>query len=231
MMNPPATMASWRPLLLDEFIKTLCCYQCKVSSLSQCVYDEVVPKLWSDTVDEHRRVVREAVIDATARLVAEHGVASVTMSQIAAETGIGRATLYKYFPDIEAILIAWHERQVSAHLDQLTHISSQPGSPGQLLEAALYAYARIVRARPHGTNLSALLHKGEHVAQAHERLTGLIEGLLTQAARNGEVRDDVAPGELAGYCVHALGAAASTRSEAAVRRLVAVTYAGLCPPR
>jgi AcrR family transcriptional regulator len=201
-----------------------------VSSLPQCVYDEVVPKLWTDTVDEHRRVVREAVIDATASLVAEHGLASVTMSQIAAETGIGRATLYKYFPDIEAILIAWHERQVSAHLDQLTHISSQPGSPGQRLEAALYAYARIIRGRPHGADLSALLHSGEHVAQAHERLTGLIEGLVTQAARNGEVRDDVAPAELAGYCVHALGAAASTRAEAAIRRLVAVIHAGLCPP-
>jgi AcrR family transcriptional regulator len=53
-----------------------------------------VPKLWTDTVDEHRRAVRDATLDATARLVAEHGLASVTMSKIATETGIGRATLY-----------------------------------------------------------------------------------------------------------------------------------------
>lgn len=189
-----------------------------------------MPKLWTDTVDEHRRAVREAAIDATARLVAEHGLASVTMSQIAAETGIGRATLYKYFPDIEAILIAWHDRQVSAHLDQLAHITSQPGSPGQRLEAALHAYARIVRDRPHGADLSALLHRDEHVAQAHERLNRLIGGLLTQAARSGEVRDDIPPAELAVYCVHAMGAAASVRSEAAVRRLVTITCAGLRPP-
>ena len=38
------------------------------------------------------------------------------MSQIAEQTGIGRATLYKYFPDVEAILLAWHERQVTGHL-------------------------------------------------------------------------------------------------------------------
>ncbi len=190
-----------------------------------------MPKLWTDTVDEHRRAVREAAIDATARLVAGHGLASVTMSQIATETGIGRATLYKYFPDIEAILIAWHERQVSAHLDQLTLITSQAGSPGQRLEAALHAYAQIVRARPHGTDLTALLHRGNHVAQAHDRLTRLVGDLLTQAARSGDIRDDIPPAELAAYCVHALGAAACLRTEAAVRRLVAVTCAGLRPSR
>ena len=38
-------------------------------------------------------------------MVAAHGLASVTMSRIAEETGIGRATLYKYFSDVEAILV------------------------------------------------------------------------------------------------------------------------------
>ena len=72
----------------------------------------VVPKLWSETIESHRTAVREATLDTTAALVAEHGLRSVTMSQIAEHTGIGRATLYKYFPDVEAILVAWHERQV-----------------------------------------------------------------------------------------------------------------------
>jgi len=65
-----------------------------------------VPKLWTVTIEEHRRAVRDATLDTTAALVAERGLASVPMSQIAAETGIGRATLYKYFPDVEAILAA-----------------------------------------------------------------------------------------------------------------------------
>ncbi len=54
--------------------------------------------------------MQDAALDATAALVAERGLRSVTMSQIAAQSGIGRATLYKYFPDVEAILLAWHER-------------------------------------------------------------------------------------------------------------------------
>jgi AcrR family transcriptional regulator len=190
-----------------------------------------VPKLWTDTVEEHRRAVRDATLDATAKLVAERGLASVTMSKIAAETGIGRATLYKYFPDVEAVLIAWHERQVGSHLEHLARIRDQAGSPGQRLEAVLQAYALITHHRPHGTGLSALLHRGEHVDQAHRRLTRLIEDLLAEAASSGDVRDDMAPGELAAYCLHALAAAGVLPSAAAVRRLVTVTLAGLRPPR
>ena len=55
--------------------------------------------------------------------------------------------------------------------------------------------------------------------------------LLADAAQTGDLRDDIAPDELATYCLHALAAANSLRSKAAVRRLVAVTLAGLRPPR
>ena len=65
-----------------------------------------MPKLWTVTIEEHRRAVRDATLDTTAALVAERGLASVPMSRIARDTGIGRATLYKYFPDVEAILAA-----------------------------------------------------------------------------------------------------------------------------
>jgi AcrR family transcriptional regulator len=188
-----------------------------------------VPKLWTDTVGEHRQAVREATLDATARLVAERGLTSVTMSAIATEAGIGRATLYKYFPDVEAILVAWHERQVSGHLEHLARIRDQ-ASPGQRLEAVLEAYALMTHDRPPGTELTALLHRGEHVAGAHQHLAGLITELLADGARAGQVRADVPPGELAGYCLHALSAASALPSEAAVGRLVAVTLAGLRPP-
>ncbi|WP_353843470.1 hypothetical protein [Mesorhizobium sp.] len=55
--------------------------------------------------------------------------------------------------------------------------------------------------------------------------------LLTEGARIGDIRDDIAPGELAICCLHALAAASSLPSKAAVRRLVAVTLAGLRPLR
>src|SRR4030095_9575424 len=90
-------------------------------------YTAGAPRLWNDTLHAHRAAVRDAIMDTTAALVGEHGLLSVTMSQIAEATGIGRATLYKYFPDVEAILVAWHERQISAHLQQLAELRDQAG--------------------------------------------------------------------------------------------------------
>lgn len=190
-----------------------------------------MPKLWNDTIEEHRREVREAILDTTVALVSDHGLLSVTMSQIAEETGIGRATLYKYFPDVEAILHAWHEREINAHLSQLAEIGDRPGAPGERLAAVFHAYALIAR-DSHGHSdmeLAAFLHRGHQVLRAEHHLRDLIKGLLSEAMDAGEVRDDIAIEELASYCLHALAAARTMRSKTAVGRLVEVTLAGLRP--
>ena len=192
-----------------------------------------MPKLWSATIEAHRREVRDAILDTTAALAAEHGLRSVTMSQIAEETGIGRATLYKYFPDVEAILRAWHEREIAGHLDHLADVRGRAGDPGERLKAVLEAFALIARETQghHNAELAAFLHRDEQVVRAERQLRTMIRDLLAEAAANGDVRDDVAPDELASYCLHAVAAARGLPSKAAVGRLVAVTLAGLRPPR
>jgi len=193
-------------------------------------YTALVPKLWDETIETHRRAVRDATLDTTAALVAKHGLRSVTMSQIAEETGIGRATLYKYFPDVEAILVAWHERQISGHLEHLASLRDEARNAGERLEAVLEAYA-LIRHEHHGSDLAAFLHQGEHVAKAQDHLRHFVRDLVGEAAEAGAVRDDVAPDELANYCLHALTAAGTLPSKAGIRRLVAVTLAGLRPSR
>lgn len=189
-----------------------------------------MPRLWNDTIAAHRRDVREAVIDATAALVAERGLLSVTMSEIAERTGIGRATLYKYFPDVEAILLAWHERQVAEHLRHLAEVSARPGAPAERLQAVLAAYALIAfESRRHHDSgeLASVLHQGQQAARGEHQLRVLIRDLLAEGAAAGSLRSDVPPEELAGYCLHALSAAGGLSSRAAVHRLVSVTLAGV----
>jgi AcrR family transcriptional regulator len=195
-------------------------------------YSPRVPKLWSETVEAHRRDVRAAILHTAAGLVAERGLAAVTMSQVAESVGIGRATLYKYFSDVESILLTWHEKQVRAHLDQLVAVRDQAaGNPRERLEAVLGAYAVITHERPHGTELAARVHRGHHLAHAQQELSGFIRDLVAQGAAAGTLRSDIPPEELATYCLHALAAASTAASQAAVQRLVTVTMSGLRPER
>ena len=199
-------------------------------------YAPAVARLWSKTIEAHRREVHDAILETTAALVSERGLLSVTMSQIAERTGIGRATLYKYFPDVESILLAWHERSVSDHLEQVTRAREMGVGPWTRLANVLETYA-LIEHEHHGSSahrshlqdraLAALLHRGGHVAQAHEELHATLRDLIVEAARAGDVRSDVSPNELASYCLHALAGASSVPSKAAVRRLVTVTLGGL----
>jgi AcrR family transcriptional regulator len=151
------------------------------------------------------------------------------MSQIADKAGIARATLYKYFPDVEAMLLAWHERQIGAHLQQLAEIRDGAGSARARLERVLEAYA-LISYESHGhhdAELAAVLHR--KVPRVHQQLRHLVRDLVAEAQRAGDVRDDVPADELASYCVRALSAAGALASKVAVSRLVAVTLDGLRP--
>jgi hypothetical protein len=83
----------------------------------------------------------------------------------------------------------------------------------------------------HGTEIAAIVHRTEHVRDVEQRLVTFLGDLLRDAARSGEVRDDVPPDELARYCLGALAGSGELSSKSAVSRLVAVTLAGLRPPK
>lgn len=190
-----------------------------------------MPKLWNETIEAHRREVRDAILTTTAALVFEQGLRSVTMSQIAERTGIGRATLYKYFPDVDAILDAWHAREIGQHLQALSEVRDKAPDPASRVEDVLSAFALIsFRTRGHhDAELVRQLHHHEHMGHAQHQVHALLGSLIAEAASGGVLRDDVSPDELAGFCLHALSAAGTLPSEAAVRRLVDVTLAGLRP--
>ena len=152
------------------------------------------------------------------------------MSAIAQSAGIGRATLYKYFPDVESILVAWHERQIESHLAELTRVKERTEGVWEQLEAVLHAYAFLSRSgHEHGDAAVVRLHQGGHTGHARESLQAFLAELVRQGAAAGAFRADVAPEELAAFCLHAVGAAAGLSSHEAVLRLVNVTLDALRP--
>src|ERR1700710_193518 len=132
-----------------------------------------MPKLWSETIEEHRTAVREAILETTATLAFEHGPHSVTMSQVAERAGIGRATLYKYFPDVQAILAAWHERQVGRNLTALCAARDQAAGAALQLPRMLETYACLVHEQ-HASELVALLHRSDHATRGYHQFAGML---------------------------------------------------------
>ena len=187
-----------------------------------------MPRLWDESVTAHRAAVRDGIKDATWALVLEHGLLGLTMSQIAARVGISRATLYRYFPDVDSILVAWHADQVDAHIAQLRNVAADVADSVERLEAVLVCYATIAREVPHGTELATLLHQGAHLTRAEQQVADLLADTIAAAAAEGKVRGDVTPAELARYCLYAL-AAVGPSSDSARADLIPVVLAGLRP--
>ena len=172
------------------------------------------------------------MVDAAATLVAGGGLLSLTMSRVAERAGIGRATLYKYFPDIESVLLAWHERQVSRHLQQLHAARKGARGPAEELSGVLRAYALVCQqaGAHHHTELAMVLHRPGRLGDAHGEQQGLLREVLASASDAGLLRTDIGPEELLSFCQHALAGAAVLGEPAAVDRLVELTLAGLRPP-
>ena len=61
-----------------------------------------VKPVWSRP--RERETVRLAILDAANRLVDQHGIAALTLSAVASEAGIGRATIYGYFSGKQELL-------------------------------------------------------------------------------------------------------------------------------
>lgn len=158
----------------------------------------------------------------------------VTMSRIAETAGIGRATLYKYFPDVDAILVAWHEERVSAHLGELQQARSRGGPPLEQLRRVLETFALMThRWGQHSSSAQvvSVLHQGDTVTQAEQALRAMMDELVTAAMTDGTLRDDMPVEELTSFCLQTAAGAQFVPSQVAVHRLVELTMAALLPPR
>ncbi len=88
---------------------------------------------------------RERVLDAAARLYAEHGVEEVTMDDIAGAAGVGKGTLYRGFTDRSGLAMALLDER-SRTLQEAMLGGPAPlgpgGAPGERLAAFVAAYLR-----------------------------------------------------------------------------------------
>jgi len=79
----------------------------------------------------------EAILAATRRVVAERGPSDFTMSAIAAEAGVSRPTLYKWFPTREELLEAFTAYEEDVFAARLQAVVDAERTPARRLDAAI----------------------------------------------------------------------------------------------
>src|SRR5438552_15724256 len=72
--------------------------------------------------------IHDAILDAAERLLARYGFKKTTMDDLAREAGIGKGTVYLYFPSKEEVALCTIDRIVERLLDRL-HALAGSGEP------------------------------------------------------------------------------------------------------
>jgi AcrR family transcriptional regulator len=85
---------------------------------------------------------REKILQVASKLIVRQGYTATSISQIAGETGIGKATVYHHFPDKEAIVYALLDRSSSRVHETLSAVEAGD-DPHRQIEAIARAGIRL----------------------------------------------------------------------------------------
>ena len=117
--------------------------------------------------------VRHIILDAATDLLIREGANAVTVVRIAEESGVARTTIYRYWPDLTALLIDVIDRVVSPHV---------PTSITDNLEADLTTALSNLRMRmtkkPFRIIFAALLDHANRNRKAVDAQRSFVNGVL-----------------------------------------------------
>jgi AcrR family transcriptional regulator len=183
--------------------------------------DVGVPRIWDESVASHKERLRATIIDAAIDLVRDRGRNDVAMSAIATRAGIGRATLYNYFPDVDHILAAYVVDEFDRfHASLDAELADTVGALARLT-VVVTATVQYLASGRHQAG-AAIMGLDDFSPPAQQLVDGVMAGfrerlvaVVDEAVTAGLLRPDIDPGFLALGLHHLLGAArTSVLSEA-----------------
>lgn len=134
----------------------------------------------------------DRLLVAAAAAFAQHGADDVSLEEIARRAGVGIGTLYRHFPNRQALLEAVYKDQVDA-LDALAAKLLVAESPGAALGDWMRAFVSFARTkRTLSSAIAATVGKdSELVSSCSTILRHCSDLLLTRAQEAGEARPEV----------------------------------------
>jgi AcrR family transcriptional regulator len=171
-------------------------------------------RAWSEAIASHRRSQRSQILAAFAALMAEEGLAGLSMSRLAGRSGVSRATLYRYFSSVGEVANAWIGEEVDRFTRTLEAIADEADLPEERLrrrvDATLRYFSSLGHRRaseeiPAESALSLAVRRGveDHLGELHRHLAGVL-GQLAERVPAGSFPDD--PNASARVVISLLGA-------------------------
>jgi AcrR family transcriptional regulator len=174
-----------------------------------------MPKISADTIAEHVARQKDAVVRAASKLFAERGLNNVSLADIAAEVGLARNSLYRYFPDKTHILVAWFHRELGPLQAGSERIATTDQPPEDRIDAWLVLHLDYLVVPEHRTMIDAtraLPNLPEDlrtdIAEGHRQLYASLTTIIRDALASSDPSHARDPQVIAMLLVGALSSAA-----------------------
>jgi AcrR family transcriptional regulator len=127
-----------------------------------------------------KEAVKDAILDATDRLLARFGYRKMTVEDIAVEAGIGKGTIYLHFASKEEVVLSHVDRIVDRLKDRLREIAGSDAAAAERLRLMLL------------TRVLFRFDSIQHYTQSlNDLLAALRPGLLTRRAAYFEAEAEI----------------------------------------
>jgi AcrR family transcriptional regulator len=144
-----------------------------------------------------KSAVKDAILDATDRLLARFGYRKMTVEDIAAEAGIGKGTIYLHFSSKEEVVLSHIDRFVERLQERLRAIAGSEASAAErlrqmLLTRVLFRFDSIQHYTQSLNDLLAVLRPGllTRRAQYFEAEAQIFAQVLNAGRQSGEFSFD-----------------------------------------
>jgi AcrR family transcriptional regulator len=153
----------------------------------------------SDSLRADARRNRRQLIDAAARAFAEDG-GDVPMEEIARRAGVGVGTLYRRFPDRDALVLAVAQDSLQGLVTQVREaVEQEPRAWDALVRSISYSRELKLSVRPASSvsaTGAAAVRSDPVIADLRQQFAELLTRLVDAAQREGSMRADVGAGDV-----------------------------------
>lgn len=139
---------------------------------------------------------RQAILDATARLINTRGLQSTPMSLIAEDAGVGAGTIYRYFAGKDALVAAVYRELIRDLAEAILDDFSADAPVDERFFALWRGLLGYYQRQPQKTQLLEYLSTSPYIRslveeEAFSRLTAHATAVFEDAKAQGLIRDDV----------------------------------------